>query len=154
MTTPILSLLIAFGGLIIGAILIFIGWYLWYEGRDLRNSGLTVTAIVLKKFRKEDQCLLGRLENYYARCAFQDTTGLPHEVDVYMQSKLWYQVSEGNTTQLTYVPDELDETQPGSRFGWQVRGIAGILMMVFGTLTIAVISVGGFQEWLRATQTL
>lgn len=152
-SSTVLPLLIAFGGLIIGILFILIGWYLWYEGRDLRNNGHTVTATVLKKFRKEDQGLLGQLENYYIRCAFQDTTGLLREVEVHMQSKLWFQVREGNTTKLTYLPTDPDETQPGSHFDWKMRGVIGIIMMIFGVLAIAVISVGAFQEWLQVTQT-
>lgn len=148
-SSTFLPLLIAFGGLFLGAIFILIGWYLWYEGRELRTNGRTVTAIVKEKFRKVDQDLLGQLENYYIRCVFQDTTGLLQEVEVSLQSKRWYQVSEGKTTQLTYVPDDLDETLPGSRFGWQVRGVIGIALMALGVLSTAVISVGAFQEWLR-----
>ena len=148
-----LPLLIAFGGLLIGTIFIFIGWYLWYDGRDLRSHGRTVTATVLKKFRKADQGLLGQLENYYVRCAFQDTTGLLHEVEVSLHSKLWFQVREGNTAKLTYLQTNPDETQFGSRFDWQVRGWVGMVMIVFGVLGIAVISFGAFQEWLQARQT-
>ena len=153
-TSSILPLLIAFGGLFIGALFTLIGWYLWYEGRDLRTSGLTVTAIVLKKFRREDQGLLGELENYYARCMFLDPAGLRHEVDVSMQSKRWFQLNEGATTRLTYVPEGLDETQPGSRFNWQLRGVLGIVMIAFGLLAIAVFTINGFQEWLSASQTI
>jgi hypothetical protein len=149
-TTTILPLLIAFVGLFFGGLSIFIGWYLWYDGRDLRSNGLTVTATILKKFRKDDQGAWGNLESYYAQCQFHDPSGQPKEVDVYMRSKLWYQVSEGATTQLTYVPDELDEPLPGSHFNWQVRGLAGIGLMAFGMLLILVLTFGGIQEWLSS----
>lgn len=147
-SSTILPLLIAFGSLLIGTLFLFIGWYLWYEGRDLRNNGHTVTATVLGKFRKEDQGLLGQLENYYVRCAFQDMAGRLHEVEMSVQSKLWLQMREGNTTQLTYVPTDPDETQPGSLLDWRVRGVIGIVMMTFGALAVIFISVGAFQECL------
>jgi len=150
--TTVLPLFIAFGGLFFGALFIFIGWYLWYESHELSSSGLTVTATVLRKFRKDDAGLWGNLENYYMQCRFLDSTGQSQEVDVYMRSKLWYQVNEGATTQLTYVPNELDEPQPGSRFGWQLRGIMGVGMMTLGTIMIALLTIGGIQEWLSANQ--
>ncbi|MFD2574249.1 hypothetical protein ACFSUS_26680 [Spirosoma soli] len=149
-SATILPLLVAFGGLFVGIVCILIGWYLWYEGRDIRSSGLTVTAIVLEKFRKEDQGLMGEMINYYVRCSFQDATGLAREVDVSMRSRRWFQLSEGATTRLTYVPEELDESQPGSHFVWQLRGFAGITMIVFGIVTIAVCTVSRLLEWLNS----
>lgn len=150
--TTILPLLIAFGGLLFGAVFMFIGWYLWYEGQDLRSSGLTVRATVLRKFRKADQGLWGNLESFYAQCQFRDITGQSREVDVYMGAKRWYQVSEGATTMVTYVPNEVDEPLPGSRFGWQLRGFIGISMMTLGMLLILILTVGGVQEWLASNQ--
>ncbi|WP_338874851.1 hypothetical protein WBJ53_04445 [Spirosoma sp. SC4-14] len=146
----ILPLLIAFGGLFFGALFFFVGWYLWYDGRDLRTSGLTVTATILKKFRKADQGAWGNLESYYAQCLFHDAAGQPREVDVYMHSRLWAQVTEGTTTQLTYVPDELDEPLPGSRSNWEVRGIVGVGLMAFAVLLILTLTIGGIQAWLSA----
>lgn len=154
METTILPLLIAFCGLFFGALFLFIGWYFWYDGRDLRSNGLTVTATILKKFQKADQGMRGLLQSYYAQCQFYDSSGEAHEVDVYMNSSLWYQVREGATTQLTYVPDELDEPMPGSRSNWEVRGVFGIGLMALGMLLILFLTIGGIQEWLRINTTL
>lgn len=150
--SAILPLLIAFSGLSFGALFIFIGWCLWFLGRDLSRNGITVTATVLEKFQKEDQRLPGRLAYRYVRYAFQDTSGRPHEVAISMQSKQWDQMSEGTITQLTYLPDDPDETQPGSRLRWQVRGVIGIILMACGVLSIGLTFVGSFLEFLRVTQ--
>ncbi|GAB3506319.1 hypothetical protein GCM10027341_39180 [Spirosoma knui] len=150
----IIPLLIAFGGFVISVFCTLVGWYLWYEGRDLRSSGLTVTATVLTKFRREDPGLLGELENYYARCMFLDAAGLPQEVDVSMQSRRWIQLSEGTTTRLTYVPEELDDTQPGSRRSWLLRSALGLAMMGGGLLAITVCVISGLQEWLTINQSI
>ncbi|GAB3889397.1 hypothetical protein [Spirosoma agri] len=147
-TITILPLLIAFGALSVGMLCLLVGWYLWYESQDLRSGGLTVTATILKKFRKDDQGIGRSLESYYAQCQFYDPTGQAREVDVYMQLKRWLQMDEGTTTLLTYIPDERDEPLLGSRFNWQLRGMIGLGLMALGMCLILVLTVGGIQEWL------
>lgn len=144
--SPIFSLLIAVGSLLIGLAFIYLGQYLWKNGRNLRINGQTATATILRKFRQENQGALGQLENYYAWCSFHDAHGLPRKVEVKLQSKLWFQVSEGTTIQLTYIPNNLLETQFGSKLSWKIRGFLGLVIMGFGSLVILVITLDSIQE--------
>ena len=144
--SPIFSLLIAVGSLLIGLAFIYTGQYLWKKGRNLRINGQTATATILRKFRQDNKDALGQLENYYAWCSFQDANGLPRKVEVKIQSKLWHQVSEGTTIQLTYIPNNLMETQFGSKLSWKVRGFIGLVIMGFGSLVIVVITLDSIQE--------
>ncbi len=79
---------------------------------------------------------------------------MTHEIDVPMQSKRWFQVREGNKTQLTFVPNDPEETQSGSKLGWQIRGIIGVGLLVLGGLISMTSSVSGFRAWLSIVQSI
>lgn len=142
-------LLIAAGGLLFSLMFIFLGRYLWIEGREMRGAGVTVTATVLKKLRHPEDRSWGGLENYYVRCSFNDAVGKAHEVELKVQSKLWRQTREGGTLWLTYMNGQPETARVGPRLGWQIRGIVGTIIMAFGIVALLVIPFAAFREWIN-----
>jgi hypothetical protein len=133
------ALLIALGGIAFGALFIAIGWYLWREGRELRRTGVTVTATVLKKFRQAEGATWGGLEDYHVRCTFTDPgTGKVQERDLKVQSKLWRQLREGGALPLTLIPTQPETVRPGPKLGWKIRGIAGFVMLAVGVAAVTI----------------
>ena len=147
-----LHLLIAGGGLLFGVLFLFVGWRLWSNGRELRSAGISTTATVQMKFRKAEDRSWGGLENYYIRCTFTDTNGQAHESDVKVQSKLWRQLREGGTLAITYLPGRTEMAQAGPRWGWQVRGVLGIGVMLLGLAALIVFPLGILREMLQSTR--
>ncbi len=143
-----LPLLIASGGLLFGCLFLFLGWRLWSNGRDLRSDGISTNATITKKFRKAEDGSWGGLENYYVRCTFTDTSGQAHESDVKVPSKLWRQLREGGTLAITHLPGNMETMQAGPRWGWQVRGVLGIGLMLFGLAALVVFPLGILRELL------
>lgn len=142
--------LIAAGGLFFGLLFIFLGWKLWSNGRELRSSGITVSATIKQKFRNAKDQSWGGLENYYLRCTFQDASGNAEEMEVKVPSKLWRQLREGQNFDITYLPGQIESAEAGPRWGWQVRGFIGVAMMLFGIVALTVIPLGILRELLSA----
>ncbi|HEX8235967.1 MAG TPA: hypothetical protein VF600_08420 [Abditibacteriaceae bacterium] len=147
-----LLLLIACGGLFFGALFLYIGWRLWSNGRELRSTGISTHATVQKKFRKAADRSWGGLENYYVRCAFQDANGQAHETEIKVPSKLWRQLREGGTLAITYLPGHVEMAQAGPRWGWQVRGVLGIGLMLLGLAALVVFPLGILREMLQSVR--
>jgi hypothetical protein len=147
-----LHLLIASGGLLFGVLFLFLGWRLWSNGRELRSTGISTGATITKKFRKAEDRSWGGLENYYVRCAFKDSEGQAQETEVKLPSKLWRQLREGGTLELTSRPGQVNAAQAGPRWGWQVRGVLGIGLMLFGLAALVVFPLGVLRELLQSAQ--
>jgi hypothetical protein len=144
--------LIAGGGLLFGCLFLFLGWRLWSNGRELRRSGVSVSATVQKKFRKAEDRSWGGLENYYVRCTFTDINGQAHETEVKVPSKLWRQLREGGTVEMTYLPGQIKAAQAGPRWGWQVRGVLGIGLMLLGLAALIMFPFGILREMLQSAR--
>lgn len=147
-----LPLLIACGGLFFGALFLYVGWRLWSNGRELRSHAISTSATITKKLRKAEDRSWGGLENYYLRCAFTDANGQAHETEVKVPSKLWRQVREGGTLTITYMPGRVETVQAGPRWGWQVRGVLGIGLMLLGMAALVMFPLGILREMLQRTR--
>jgi hypothetical protein len=144
-----LALLIGAGGLLLGALFIVIGSYLWRDGRELRRLGETVRANVQKKFRKEDDRSWAGLENHYLRCSLPGTNGQTHILELKVQSKVWHGLKEGGSVALTWLPGRLDSIKMGPLWGRRLRGLLGAIMIGFGAVATIMFPIGGLLEFLR-----
>lgn len=135
-----------------GVLFLFLGWRLWSNGRELRSNGISTGATISKKFRKAEDRSWGGLENFYVRCVFQDENRQAHETEVKVPSKLWRQLREGGTLTITYLPERIETVQAGPRWGWQVRGVLGIGLMLFGLVALIVFPFGILREMLQVTR--
>ena len=142
-------MLAAAGGLLIGALFIWIGLHLWRDGRELRRSGVTVTAKVQEKYRKTEDRSWGGLENYYIRCVFTGTDGQTNAVELKVQSKQWRQLTEQGPVKLTWLPGQPDSVKLGPRWGRKLRGAIGFVMIAIGGISVVVFPLGGLLDFLR-----
>jgi hypothetical protein len=143
------NLLFGAGGLAFGVLFIFIGLYLWRDGRELRKNGVTITATVQKKLRKADDKSWGGIENYYIQCSFADTNGATNQVEMKVQSKVWRQLDEGGIVKLTWLPGDTQSVKMGPLWGRKIRGIVGLVMVAFGGIAAIAFPIGGVVSYLR-----
>ena len=131
--------LIALAGVGFGTLFIFLGLYLWREGKEVRQTGVTVNAAILKKLRKAEGASWGGLENYFIRCSYLDAaTQSREEVELKVQSKVWRSLDEGGTVKLTVIPGRPDTIRMGPLWGRKARAGIGVVMMLFGAAAILV----------------
>ena len=122
---------------VVGIVFLLGSFWLWSRGREFRSHGVTAKAVVLEKYRKDDEFWL---ENFYARVSFEDEQRRPHEVEVRIISRAWRMLSVGDTTGITYLRDDPEKVSFGPVWGRQIIGVFLIFFMLVATgLTIAAI---------------
>ena len=128
---------------LVGAIACAAGFWFWTIGREFRARGVTAQALVLEKFRKSEDFWL---ENFYARVSFTDAQQRPHEVEVKLHSRIWRGVKQGETTPISYLPEDPERVLAGPRTG---RQLVGIVLLFFMAVS-AGLSIAGLVELFKA----
>jgi len=135
------ALLLAAVGVLMGVLFLTLGWRMWEDHRELWRTGKTVRATILEKHRGNGS------ENGLVCYRFLDAaTGLAHEGQVNLSSRLWHQLSKGGSLTLTSVPGQPASAQPGPKWGWQLRALTGAGLMAFGIIATAVFFVAAVRS--------
>jgi len=144
-----LPLYLAGAGVAFGLLFVLVGAYLRSDARDLRRTGTTVTASVLKKYAQNDGASWSGLETKRVQAAFANAAGVPQSVELPVQAKLWNALEEGGTMQVSWIPGDLASARPGALFDWKLRGAMGAGLIAMGCLVSALFPLAGIREWLK-----
>src|SRR5438093_401743 len=107
-----------------GAAFFVVAGRIWSEGRELRDEGVTVKAVVLSKSGNESG-------DYRARVAFVDTDS-PREVEITMNDRSWRDVKNGERIDVSYIPGRPETAEMGALLGHHILGWFAAFFAVVG----------------------
>jgi hypothetical protein len=147
-----LPYLIAAGGLLFGALFIFLGTRLWKSSRELATTGVTVEATIRKKVRREEGATWGGLENAFVLLAYTDATGRGLETELKVATKIWHRLDEGGTFGISYLPAQPEKVFPHTVLAHKIRCGVAIALIGVGAIAVVLFPSLGIREAWRATR--
>jgi hypothetical protein len=149
-TPKFLPYLIGTGGLLLGALFVFLGSRLWKSSRELATAGVSVEATVSKKFRREAGATWGGLENAFVLLAYTDASGQAHEAELKVATKIWRQLDEGGTFGVSYLPAQPERVFPHTVLAHKIRCGVAVALFGFGAVAVILFPIGALREIWRS----
>jgi hypothetical protein len=146
----VLTLAVSLGGVLFGALFIFLGRALWRSSRQLARRGLSAEARVLRKLRKPEAATWGGLEDYFVALTYRDVAGNERSAELKVMSKVWRQLREGGRFRVSYLPESPESVVAGPVFAHKIRCVVGAVMMLFGAAAVVVFPGAALQALLFA----